>query len=514
MMRSFSCALGLAGLLMTPRADAAAYYFTDIGVRSFSRGGAFVAGADDLTALYYNPAALTRLKRPQVMLNVAGVQQFVSFERAQIDGAGPLVRGPDRTVEGWGDPTNVQFEAIKNNAPAYVIPHFGASSRFGTKNTTFAIGFYPPYAPDLAYDEDGPQRYSLIDVMVIQTALGPSVAHQFNDWISVGAGVAWNVLLAEQELKISVPFHNSQVGIPEIDPETNELKVPIGDPTPNEDPLNDVGFEFAAADWQGLSWNAALMIEPPEQNWAWALMVQPPVSFSATGTMNADFSNHILHTEGAAGDQIIVSKTVSDDEVKLEITMPLIIKTGFAFRPTDRSEIELAGVWQNWSSIDQLTITDLNLQVDLNGEHTVPAASMPDVVITDDVILPAGYRDAWSLRLGGQQDLGDNFTLRTGVFYEISAIPGATQSVSLIDGNKIGYGLGGGYRASDNWTFDFGLSQSFLSPTEVTDSEVKQISVDAMTGDFLEGTTIGNGTYKSSTLIFGGGITWEFGPEA
>ena len=28
-----------------------------------------------------------------------------------------------------------------------------------------------------------------------------------------------------------------------------------------------------------------------------------------------------------------------------------------------------------------------------------------------------------------------------------------------------------------------------------------------MTGDFLDGTTIGNGTYKSTTLIFGGGFT-------
>ena len=160
-----------------------------------------------------------------------------------------------------------------------------------------------------------------------------------------------------------------------------------------------------------------------------------------------------------------------------------------------------------------MVVTDLDLRVDLNGEHSTPAANMDDVVITDDVILPAGYRDAWSLRLGGQQDVTDAFTLRTGVFYEVSAIPGATQSVSLIDGNKIGYGLGGGYRANENWVFDFGVTQSFLSPTEVTDSEVHQISVDAMTGDFLEGTTIGNGTYKSSTLIFGGGFTVELGPK-
>ena len=511
MQRATLIATALASLFFTNTSQAAAYYFTDIGVRSCSRGGAFIAGNDDLTALFYNPAALTRLKRPQIMLNVAAVQQSVTFQRAQFDGAGPLIRDPEDSD--WGEATDVTFEAIENQAPAYIIPHFGFSSRMGTKNTTFAFGFYPPYAPDLAYDENGPQRYSLIDVMVIQTAMGPSVAHQFNDWLSIGAGVSWGVLLAEQQLKISVPFHSNQVGLPEIDPETGELVVPIGDPVPNEDPANDVGFSFASSDWSGWSWNAALLIEPPAGNWAFGFMVQPPVSFHAKGTMEADFTDHILHTEGVSGDQIIVSKTALDKHVTLDITMPLILKGGFAFRPSKRSEIELAGVWQQWSSIENITITDLNLQVDLNGEHQVPAASQEDVVITDDVVLPAGYRDAWSVRLGGQQQISDPFVLRAGLFYEITAVPGATQSVSLIDGNKIGYGIGGGYRASDNWTFDVGLSQSFLQPTEVTDSEVKQISVDALSGEFLDGTTIGNGTYSSNTLIFGAGMTYAFGSK-
>lgn len=504
MLRSHSLALGLAGLLMTNEVNAAAYYFTDIGVRSFSRGGAFIAGNDDLTALFYNPAALTRLKRPQVMLNVAGVQQFVTFQRAQTSGAGAL----DADTGEAGD---TQFKSIENEAPAYVIPHFGFSSRLGTENTTFAFGFYPPYAPDLAYDKNGPQRYSLIDVLVIQTALGPSVAHKFSDWISVGAGVAWNVLLAEQGLKISVPFHKSQIRSDFVD---GEIVTLIDPPTPNEDPANDVGFKFAAQDWKGWSWNAALMIEPPNEKWAYALMVQPPVSFDAEGTMEADFSKHVLHTEGFL-DPIISSETVRDDKVRLQITMPLIIKTGFAFRPSEKNEIEIAGVWQNWSSIENVTITDLNLRVKLNSDHQLDEvrALGEEVVITDDVILPAGYRDAWSVRVGGQQDLGDDFTLRAGMFYEISAIPASTQSVSLIDGNKIGYGLGGGYKATDDWTFDFGVSQSFLESTEATNSEVKQISVDALSGEFIEGTTIGNGTYKSTSLIFGGGFTWEFGSQ-
>src|SRR5205814_4654165 len=39
-------------------AHGAGLYFSDRGVRPLARGGAFVAGADDLGAVWYNPAGL------------------------------------------------------------------------------------------------------------------------------------------------------------------------------------------------------------------------------------------------------------------------------------------------------------------------------------------------------------------------------------------------------------------------------------------------------------------------
>jgi len=512
-MKNLSLAM-VFGLGLSSQAQAAGYYFSDIGVRGFSRGGAFVAGADDLTALYYNPAALTRLERPQIMINLAGVQQFVDYQRMQEPGRGPFVDSdPDGINTEGADYSDVQFSNIENKAPVFLIPHFGFSSKLGTPNTTFAFGFYPPYAPDLSYDKEGPQRYSLIDTMVIQTALGPSVAHKFNDWISVGVGVAWSVLMAEQQLTISVPFEKDRVSLEagDIVP-GEELNIEVVNSTPaNEDPSNDVGFEFYASDWGAISWNVGLMIEPPSKEWAFGFMAQPPVKFHAKGKMEANFSNHILHTEGYFGDKIILSKIVKDNDVSLNITMPLILKAGCAFRPTESSEIELAGVWQNWSSIQNLTITGLNLVVDLNEDHQgSPYANREDVTIDDDVVLPTNYNDAWSIRLGGQNHFG-KFTARAGAFYETSAIPASTQNVSLIDGNKFGYGVGGSYRPNNHWSIDVGLSQSFLAETKVTNSKIEQISVEPLTGDFMEGTIIGNGTYKSSVLIFGGGLNYYFG---
>ena len=162
--------LAMAALLAmgfhSSSAEAAGYYMSSVGTRAYSRGGAFIAGADNLLAMYHNPAALIRLDRPQVMLDMAGVQQWVEFDRTAVAGNGPL--------DELGSPTDISYDTVSNTAPPYAIPHLAVSHTFGLPNTTFALGFYPPYAPDLSYDPDGPQRYSLIDTLVCLLYTSPS----------------------------------------------------------------------------------------------------------------------------------------------------------------------------------------------------------------------------------------------------------------------------------------------------------------------------------------------------
>ena len=108
----------LALTFLSSPAEAAGYYTSDVGVRAFSRGGAYVAGPSDLLALWYNPAALTRMGDGLVTLDVAGVGQTVAFDRADYPGEGPIVDG---------EPTDLITPPIENSAPAFMIPHLGAA---------------------------------------------------------------------------------------------------------------------------------------------------------------------------------------------------------------------------------------------------------------------------------------------------------------------------------------------------------------------------------------------------
>jgi len=458
-------------------AQASTYYMSDVGVRSFSRAGAFVAGVNDLTAFWYNPAALTRLKGGHAMVDLAGAGQSVYFDRADVEGGGL-------------DGADVVNEPIENNAPAYLIPHLGVSYDFGLEHTTVGLGFFPPYAPDYQYPDEGAQRYTLTDSVVIHTYTGPGVAHEFFDWVSVGGTVSWNLLYLEQELDVGLIPEGSSV----------------------EDPQYDVAFSLDAMQRFKLAWNAGVLVEPPSERWAVGAMVHPPIVFDElAGTMTADFSGNYYYEDDTFG--VIADETAVDDHVRTTVTMPLILKSGALVRPTDRLEIEASFVWEGWSSIQEVTVTEVDMDVPLRSSEERPVIDLlgiEDIQVEDDIVLETNYVDSWSLRLGGSFVASDRLIVHAGGLYETSGIRQSHLDVSLVDGDKWGYGAVGSVSLPANLTLDAGLSQSFRGERTITNSQVTSINVDPLTGEVYDGPVVGNGVLRSSMTLWGAGLTWQF----
>lgn len=451
----------MLALLAAHTALASAYYFADVGVRAFGRAGAFVAGADDINAQYYNPAALTRIRGGELKFDLAFVNQYVMFDRAD-------------EVDDQGEP--VVFEPVYNEAAPFKIPNFGVSFNAGLPSTTFAIGLYPPYAPDVSYDPDGPQRFTLVDTAVIQTNFGPSVGHRLDwaglPWLSLGAGLSWSLMSVEQELVLTT--------------------------SGNDDPAGDIRFRVAATDRAAFTGNAGLLIEPASGVFAVAASVQPPIRFEARGEMEGNLEDHGAYQAG-----IITDPVVYDDDVSLTVTMPLILRAGALVRPIPALEVELAAVWQKWDTIDVILVDEVEMVL-----HTT---SFGDILIEGPVELPAGYQNAWSLRLGAEYDVSPHLTVRAGGLYETSAIPPRTQGVGLVDGKKWGYGVGASARFARRFTADVGWSQSFIAPVEITDSEVQQVQIGFPSGEVEDGKVVGNGLFESRMGVFGLGIGVAFG---
>jgi long-chain fatty acid transport protein len=466
----------LSILLALAPAHASAYYFVDAGTRALGRGGAVVAGVDDLSAQYYNNAALVRLDRPQAYLNISGVDQYVRFERKDYDEDGALL---------------TTYDPVENSGPLLVIPSFGVSGSFGLEDTVFAFGFYPPYAPDMEYPADGAQRYTLVDSLVWQTYAGPSVAHRVNDWLSVGAGLVWTLVRAEEELVISTCGNAA-------DP----------DSTCAESASQEITISLQAWDPARFTGSLGVLVEP--RPWlSIGLSGLPPIKVKGKGSLTATFNEEHVFLSQLDGSEF------TDEDITLNLTMPMILRGGIAVRPNDRSEIEFASVYQGWHIVDEIVVSDVNLTLSPSPDSTFVTE---DIVVTDDVILPAGYQDTFSFRLGGDYDIRPNLTARAGAYFEASAVPAATQGVAVVDGDKFGYGVGGTVRVGSRAAIDFAFSQSFLAKTEITNSEIAQITIplnlsDLTQTEIADGKIVGNGSFASNLTFGSVGATFYWGKD-
>jgi len=268
------------------------------------------------------------------------------------------------------------------------------------------------------------------------------------------------------------------------------------------DPAGDVGFSIEAKDSFLLSANAGVLIEPQDSFWAFGLSIRPPVRYEAQGTIVADFSNHYLYAPTDPEKKIIMDDS-ADSDMTLTVNMPLIIKTGLLLRPTEHFEFEASFVWEGWSSNEALVVEGVEFLVD---------TSIQPVEVVTDVELPAGFQDAWSVRLGGTYTLNDALSLSGGGLYEVSAVPTSSLGLGQIDMDKFGYGLGVSWRLGKQVELDASFGQLFFQTADVSDSEVEAVMVNAISGEVTEdGAIVGNGVYTSRVLLGGLGLSWAFG---
>jgi len=468
----------LAPLAMVGEADAAAYYFTDAGTRGMARGGAFIAGVNDLSAQYYNPAGLMNLSRGQAYINHSLVTQDIAFTRVDYDADGTVLE-THPTVENIADPMH--------------IPQFAVGHHFGMDDFMFAVGLHPPFAPDLEYPAAGAQRYSLQDSLVLQFYLGPSAAWQPTDWLKIGAGVYWSYVKADYGLSLLTCTSVEEAYACEDEPDTY-----------------DVDVFLTMEDTKRYTWNAGIIVDPIEQV-SIGLSVLPPVKVSGKGSLTADFGEDHLIANFLDG------TTFADQDVTVNLTMPLIIRSGVAVRPLEGLEVEAAAVYQRWSMTEEIRVTDIQLSLTANPDGLLDE----DILLADDVVLPAGYQDMVSWRLGGEYDATDWLTVRAGGYYEPSAIPAPVQSVSLVDGKKWGFGLGGTYWFKDTFSVDLGYSRTQIAERDIRYSEVSHVLLPldfaaVLAGEetgIEDGGVVGNGNIKTSSQYVSAGLTFYFGKE-
>lgn len=526
--------------LSSSPAQAAGYYVGEIGTRSMARGGANIVNPGDPSATWLNPAAITLVSGVQLQLDGNFVQLSSEFTRdcggvtngcavldtidrsyKNQDGSANAQRGyfieGGKRVVGAEDSSGIpvasaepgalgnrdqpsRFDgatAVSNQAGIQPIPRI-----FATFNTDsigldgFAIGAfaYAPSAGDYSFAKNGPTRYTLIDRDIYELFYGVTLGYRFGDWIAVGGSLQGVSTGLNQNLSLTADTTGNEDENFDVTVRINAAQnlVPSGNFGVWSNPLRALtGGKFGDLE-------IGASVQLPRY-----VKMSGPIAIESFGeTLKSNFIDAGLATVNA-----------DNATATVEFVMPPMYRVGLKYgqddvfgdgKKTIGFNVEGNFVYEAWSTYDHVFITTSGLTTTIGEETT----ALPPIV------QPKDWQDAMSLRAGGSLELFDKMIeVHGGGFYETSAIPNSTYSVELVDGDKVGLGVGVSGKLN-GVRLDVGYGHVFVFDRTIgTESIVAAGNVVVPPPIAAEGelrTRVAMGTYRASYNMLNVGVTVAF----
>ena len=459
-------------LCLPAAAHAGGYYASDIGAVAGARGGAFVARADDLTAVWYNPAGLADGSTGwRLHLDVAGFFSKGDYTR---DCSGTGGCGPNAPSQ--------SFSTISNSADPLVIPTIVIAHDLGPR-AAIALSLLAPYGPAYSYpsDPNAPQRYSLVDNSPFIVYYTLSGAYRITDRISVGASFEWVDFKFDQRLVASVYFPGNWGASPE-DPKSDVLIKLDG--SDHFEPSGNIGIHARVTD--ELEVGASYQLPFATHN-------EGNLNVPGLATFNANYP---------ANRQL--GLTPNPAPAQVEIDLPMIARAGVRYvRP--RWDAELDAVYEGWHANDHWTVVIPNTHITSTQLGSTPVPNLE---------IPKQFQDTISIRLGGDKlvwgdTASDRLVLRAGAFFETSAVPTTRIDVSQVDGPKLGLSVGGSYRTG---RYDISLGFTHVQVFEVNASDNQNFEINAFAPMLASrADLIAKGKYSAHYEIIALGLRTYFG---
>ncbi len=482
----FAIALIWASALLSSTAHAAGFYLGDIGTRGMGRGGAFVASPDSLLAIHYNPAGLSHLQGLNAEASVTFVNMAMDFNRKCPCLIADSLNG--RPAAEWDAELQSSFDSnVVSSNTTLVIPFVGASYGLPFYDLTFALAAWGPNSgrhdwgevvstrrPDFEASALGqPGRYSGMRMANIEANFAAGVAAQPIDGLRIGASIM--LAQAGNSQTLHLWANSESLGIQ--GPEDANYDAPI---------LLD--FNDYSVNWSvGASYELL-----PGLTIGSSFRGSRPID--AEGTIDVQVPHAIVDADPPA-------LVVNGSRVRVELENAPIFRTGLQFRLPHVFAAEAAFVWEGWGVQDEVVITPLDIELEVLGNPS------PLGVIR----APRNWKNAYSIRLGGELNLFDPFVnVVGGYFYEPTAIPSAYVDPSRTDFDKHAFSLG----ARTTWfgfTLDVSGAYVVLTGTEVRDS-AKPITgaFEGERADYL--TNVGNGDYTGGYFMLSTSLSFALDP--
>jgi long-chain fatty acid transport protein len=425
---------GLAGGLVVP----------GYGSQGQPRAGAFVAKADDASALYYNPAGLAKQRGTSLHLGFNFIDFNQTYQRAGSYEA-PIMGDPPAWV---GQPYQ---EVSDNSTPAVGfggfqgIPTFGLVTDLGRGGPlVVAVGLIAEHGfPEREYAEDyqfedpnvppPPNRYDVIEQDVSVAFPSLAAGYRISPKFDVGLRVSWG-------------FGG-----------TKGTQYLWGLRNYEEDVRSDGRFAVDAEDHFIPAASAGVLFRPAD-NLEFGASYQTPRKINFKGDGNAVLGANI--GLGPDNPDFIVPETdfplcegggtATALKSCVNVTLPQTASVGGRYILRDaagreKGDIELDLVWEDWSAAS-------DIEVIVDGKSGLTGLALQPALIRH------GFRDTISVRLGGAYgfDLGGNrLEARAGAAYDTAAAPVSWTRLDIDGMARTTLGAGLAYQTA-NLRFEIG----------------------------------------------------------
>jgi long-chain fatty acid transport protein len=404
---AFTALVGASALAGSALADGG-YYTGALGARAAGRGGAFVARADDVTAVSVNPAGLAQLDGTVIEIgNQVGYNGY-DYTRAPTLDYGNVQNGTAPLVP---------FNKVSNGAPWQpALPFIGVASRLGLRNWSFALSaFAPPGISKLEFPESGGQRYLMVGREAIILNYAASVAWKFHDVFGVGVTFEW----------IAVPRLNYSLII-----NANPAPGAANPVSSNYDILAETkGSDTFTPNLVLGAWYRPI----PSLQFGLAGQVLP-ASIVTHSTLKLTALNQTL-----LGDVTTERDQVPANDVTVTLPLPLLARLGGRYRHLaggrETYDLELDVEYETWSRAQDFAVGTNGLVAQALGNQNVKLGT---------ILIAKHWNDVFSVKVGGDFNLvPDRWTVRAGAYYETAVAPSSYANVDFAGGQQLGAAVGG-----------------------------------------------------------------------
>ncbi|WP_176592270.1 OmpP1/FadL family transporter [Sphingobium sp. EM0848] len=289
------------------------------------------AAADDPSAIFFNPAAMT---------NLSGIQTSIGGS-ALMASAHQTNRGSKRTYPTLPGTFPVTGNSGGNPFDKVIpIPSFYLTGQVNDR-LWLGLGVNAPFGLKLDYDDGFFGRYDSLYTNLKTYNIQSSAAYKLNDNFSIGGGV-----------------------------DVQYVKVTLTNALPQLSPLipTDGLARVKGDDWT-VGWNAGLFYTNGDTN----------VGIS----YRSGIKHHLKGTQTVSGLQLQLAAFNGTTDATAPLDLPDIVTVGFMHRMTPKLRAMISARWYNWSKFKGIAITTAtgtnNKELDYKDSYSVSLGGEYDV---------------------------------------------------------------------------------------------------------------------------------------